>query len=251
MPAPYDSTDIVLNFARVIANDAQISLDGNLLSDTQPYTFQMLSLAWRKLQDRLGNNSIESFPSEVILSNISPIDKTLWTEPAAKVFINYDGYNDGVTMWTSPVLPQDLQIPLKLWERPSGQNAQFVPMHPSNSGLPSRPKINWLREWEWLNDQINMIGSTVVMDIRLRYKKFFIDPAGPRDVIPILRCATALAYYVVEIFSVPRGGTVTQDFLREREDAVKQIINNTTRKKQYGNFRRRPYSRRGSTKLIW
>jgi hypothetical protein len=248
---PYDPVDTVLNFARVIANDCQITLEGNLLADTQPYVFPMLNLAWRKLQDRLGNNAIESFPNEVILGSIAVINTAVQQDPSSQVYISFENYFDGVNNSAGPVLPQDLEIPLKCWERASGQNALFIPMFSAGGGLPDRPKSSVFREWEWRDDRIYLTGAMQINDLRVRYKKFIVDPVPQYNLpssqaapVSLLRCAVAMAYLVVEVFAASRGATVNDIFSAEKELAIKQLINNTTRKKQFSNYRRRPYSGR-------
>src|ERR1035438_326321 len=107
---PYDPVDTVLNFARVIANDCQITLEGNLLADTQPYVFPMLNLAWRKLQDRLGNNAIESFPNEVILGSIAVINTAVQQDPSSQVYISFENYFDGVNNSAGPVRSEERRV---------------------------------------------------------------------------------------------------------------------------------------------
>lgn len=242
---PYDAAETVLNFARVIANDCGLSLAGNLLSDNQPYVFPMLNLAWRKLQDRLGNNAIESFPEEIIIPGVPAQGPPALTDPTVFCYINYDSYFDGNSAIEGTQLPQDLQIPLRVWERATGNNGSWIPMSPSIDGLVSKPKSSLLREWEWLDDQLNFIGASQALDLRVRYRKFIPDLlSDSTEVVPLLRCAVALAYLVVEIFAAGRGSTILPVFHTEKEDAIKQLINSTTRKQQRTNFRRQPYSRR-------
>ena len=246
---PKDPTETVLQFARVIANDATISLAGNLLSDSQPYVPTLLQLAWRKLQDRLGNNAIEDFPSETILLGVTAMPAGPVSDPGTQVYVGFDGYYDGFAVNPAPTLPLDLETPLKLWERASGINAQFIEMNQINTGLPSRSKSTMLREWEYRQQKIFMVGATQDNEIRLRYRKRYDDPEID-GVIPIIDCAVALAYNVVDIFALSRGSTVSAQFTMEREEATKQLVNRSTRKKQRSNFRRQPYSRRGS-RLNW
>jgi hypothetical protein len=246
--APYDDMDTILNFARVIANDCGLSLSGNLLSDTQPYTFTMLQLAFRKLCARLANQAIESFPEEVIIT-IPPQRADLFLDPAVNCNLSYTGYSDGAVFYNPIVLPQDMEIPIKVWQRVTGQNAQFYPITPAIDGIPTTPKGGLLSCWEWRDDAIWFPGANQSLDLRIRYKKILPDPipalATPDPVIPIIRCAVALAYLVVEIFAAGRGSTVLPAFSAEKEDAIKQIVNSTTRKNQRKNYRRIPYSRRG------
>lgn len=246
--APYDPCETVLNFARVIANDCAISLAGNLLADSQPYTFTMLNLAWRKLQDRLVNNSLENFPVELIISAIPAQVGAALQDPSIQSRLGFDGYADGNpnSLNAAFVLPQDLELPIKLWERPTGQNAQHVEMFPVSDGLPSRAKSTMLREWEWRDDSLWFVGASASVDLRLRYQREIADMvADGQTPVPLLEAAVPLAYLVVEIFAMGRGSTVTQQFGIEKENSIKDLINKTTRKKQRGNFRRQPYSRRG------
>jgi hypothetical protein len=243
---PYDDIETILNFARVIANDCGISLAGNLLSDAQPYTMTMLVMSWRKLQARLANNSIEEFPQEIIITSIPAQLPPALQDPAIQSSLSYGGYNDGNSIYNNFLLPSDLEIPIRLWERVTGQNGDFIPMQPAIDGLPTRPKYGLLRDWEWRDDAIYFLGSSQSIDLRIRYKRILSDPILPTtEVIPLIRCAIALAYLIVEIFASSRGSTVLPVFQAEKEEAIKQIINTTTRKKQRTNFRRIPYSRRG------
>lgn len=240
----YDPVELILNFARVIANDCALSLAGNLLSDAQPGTLPTLNLAWRKLQDRLRNNAIERFPAEVIIPSIPTINPSVQSDPAIQVFISSSGYFDGAGFYTTITLPPNFLIPIKLWERPSGQSAEFNEMWPASSGIPSSTKSSMYRVWEWRDDALFFPGALLVNDLRIRFKQFMQDFSDTTGTIPLIRCAVALAYLVVEIFAEGRGSTITPVFQAEKEDAIKQIINTTTQKKQRENFRRRPYSRR-------
>lgn len=245
----YDPVELILEFARVIANDCAISIAGNLLADDQPSTMPMMNLAWRKLQDRLRNNAVERFPAEVILQAIPVINATVQADPAIQVWISSNGYWDGAQLWTNITLPPGFQIPVKLWERAHGQEALFIPMWPDSSGMPSTPKSSYSRMWEWRDDAIFFPGALQVNDLRIRYKQYIPDLSGTASDIPIIRAAVPLAYLVVEVFAMARGSTITATFSAEKEDAIKQLINTTTQKKQRENFRRIPYSRRGN--LRW
>lgn len=244
---PVDEVDTILNFARLIANDCGISLSGNLLADSQPYTFPMLNLAYRKLQDRLGNNAVEDFPQEIIFTAIPAQYLGGLQDPSIMANLGFQGYNDGGSIYTNFVLPQDLQVPLRLWERVTGTNQVFLPMRLAIDGIEDRPKSGMMHTWEWRDSAIWFPGANQTLDIRLRYRRFLQDlPDSGTAPVPLIRCAVALAYLVVEIFAASRGSTILPVFQQEKEDAIKQLINITTRKKQRVNYRRIPYSRRGS-----
>lgn len=243
---PYDAIETILYFARIIANDAGVSIAGNLLSDSQPYVLPMLNLAWRKLQDKLSNNGIEEFPAEGIIYGLPAQTASAFADPAVQAYLGYSTYFDGVGNNPSFFLPQDMKIPVRLWERVTGHNAQFMPMVQAKDGLTSMTKSSYLRMWEWRDDAIWFQGANQALDIRIRYKKILTDVAYPNtNVIPLIRCAVALAYLVVEIFATGRGSVMIPSFMKEKDEAIAQIVNETTRKKQRTNFRRQPYSRRG------
>lgn len=245
-PTPYDSVELILWFARVIANDAGLSMAGDLLSDNQPYTMTMLNLAWRKLQDRLNNNNIEEFPQEIILTNVPAQAAIPFSDPAIFCSIDYYGYWDGATTNNTITLPSDLEVPYKLWVRPTGMNAQFVPTRMVPEGLPAVPKTSTIGLWEWRDDKIWFPGANAALDFRIRYRRILNDVSSLSiGYIPLTRCAVALAYLTVEIFATSRGSVVLPNISAQGEDAIKQLINQSTRKNQRINNRRIPYSRRG------
>lgn len=242
--APYDEVETILYFARVIANDAGISIAGNLLSDGQPYVIPMLNLAWRKLQDRLSNNNVEDFPQEVIITALPAQAQTAFADPAVQANLNFSTYFDGVSANPNFFLPGDCILPVRLWERVTGQDAVFIPMTQAKDGLPAVVKTSYLRWWEWREDAIYFSGANQSLDIRIRYKRLIADVTSSTTPIPLIRCAVALAYLFVEVFAAARGSIVLPVFQKEKEDAIKQLINQTTRKHQRINYRRQPYSRR-------
>jgi len=244
--APYDEIETILYFARVIANDAGLSMAGTLLNDNQPYIMPLMNLSWRKLQDRLANNNIEDLPAEAIITGLPAQNATSFADPAVQAALGYQSYFDGQGYNTNFFLPQDMQIPLRLWERVSGMNAQFIPMIQAKDGIPAVTKTSYLRMWEWRDDAVYIPGANQVLDIRIRYRKIFGDLTAPTtDTIPLIRCAVALAYLIVEVHAAGRGSVMLPAFNKEKEDAIKQLINQTTRKHQRVNYRKQPYSRRG------
>jgi hypothetical protein len=245
--APYDTSEYVLNLARARAGDAGVSLAGNLLADTQPYTLTYLNSAIRTVQDLLMNNGVETYPTETVLYAM-PATATL--DPALYSYIGYTNAWDGVNLWQAPLLPQDLVIPLRMYERLNGSMGQMVEMFPTNDGLPSRPKTAWNRQWEWRDNQINLVGATQVNDMRLRYDRFIPDItslAVPQPIPISVRCADALAWFVAWEFASPRNSLrdIVNEFRANGEAAIKAIALRTTRKTQRNNNRRRPYDQRG------
>lgn len=242
--APYNSAQYALNLARVIVNDAGISLAGNLLADSQPYTLTYVNEAWWTLQEKLAINGVETQISETVLNNLTAVTDL---DPATQAYIDYQHYFDGETTLDTPVLPQDLILPIRLWERQYGTEQEFIPMNPAQDGLPSRVKSIYLGEWEWRNNKIRLVGATQASDIRIRYQSYLADIAAVANPLPIMRCTLALANYIAASFAMSRGSEQASALFAKGDVAVLRMVSLTTRAKQRGQHRRIPYSRRGNS----
>jgi len=234
----YSTAESVLNLSRSIVNDTADSLAGDILSDSQPYTFVYLNSAYRYLQDELFANGVRALEKETILAGVTAAGKI---DPGTQVFIYDQGYNDGVTNHATPALPTDLRMPLRLWERWSGSTNNFFPMVSCDDGLPSTVQTSSLRFWEWRSDGIYMVGATQSMDIRLRYAAYFASLTDGTSTIQIRGAENALAYLTAAEFAAARGSPLADSFRAQAGEFVQQIVEYTIRQKQRGNHRRKPY----------
>src|SRR5262249_15607383 len=154
---------------RSLGNDAIQSLAGELLANTQPYVIPFVNSAYRHLQRRLINNGVLApITVDTQLFNITAIPQAV-VDPATQVLIGYNGYFDGLSTHANPVLPSDLLVPLRLFERQHNTTQIYIPMFSTVDGLPTRPQGIRLQDWEWRTDQIRMVGATMNNDIRLIY----------------------------------------------------------------------------------
>lgn len=242
---PFDNAEYVLNLSRSLVNDAAQTLAGNLLSDSRPYTFPMLNAAYRQLQIDLTNNGYDSFWQESILAQFPAVYKV---DPQTQEYINYTGSFDGYNTFSSPVLPANMLLPLRLWERPSGSTQDYQEMLPVNDGLPSRPQTGTLQQWEWRNDSIYFVGVMNATDIRIRYLQFFSDLVDGTSIVNIPWSDRALAYLMGRMYGAMRGSPLWTYMQQNYDDALTSIVQSTSRKKQRGSHRRRPY---GSSTSYW
>jgi hypothetical protein len=241
---PLDSVDTVLNFARARLNDSILTVAGNLLADSQPYTFTLLNAAFRHLQEDLANAGCPAFTNEAVLFNLPVV---ALQDPASQVWMSCQWYFDGSSYYTSPVLPFDCIMPLRVWERPSNTQQQFSQMDPSNDGLADPRKTSYLGTWEWRQNAIYMPGANQLRDIRVRYASYLADIASSGTaLVPLIRCADALANYVAAEFAFSRGSpdavAVGNSFLTAGQMSMKRMINRDARREQRGNHRRPGYS---------
>lgn len=250
-PAPYDTVDSVLNTTRVRINDAIVSLGGEVLTDTQPFTQQMTNDGWRKLQAFLANNGMARFRSRCVL-HAFPVVGTM--DPASQTLLNWSWYYDGVSYFYPPdtqVLPQDFILPLTVGERITGTNATFTPMNLATDGrLPDWRKRGWNGWWDWREDGIYMPGSLYSMDLEIYYAAFLQDFVTQGDTqwfqqaVPIMRCRSALANYIAAEFADPRGDLDAAAFTAKAEQDARLIWNREVSMKQRVNVTRRGYNGR-------
>ena len=71
---PYDTAEYVLNLARAISSDAGTAngLAGDILADSQPYVFPILTKIYRDLQDELISGSSEIMSKYGYLLGLEP-----------------------------------------------------------------------------------------------------------------------------------------------------------------------------------
>jgi len=246
-----DSVSSVLTATRARVNDEIKTLyptSGKLLQSNSYFTQQMFNNAWRRLQECLAAIGFTDLKRDIIISGI-PIVTT--TDPGVYCWIDQTGCFDGNNFFPQPALPTDMIIPLKVYERPSAQNALFgSPMEIFVDGLPSAIKQTYNGVWEWVAQQLRFPGSLQVMDFRLLYMRFLADFADVGGVqwfnqpVPILRCQTALSLFLCCEVANNRADMNAAVWCEKAEAAARMITNRDASMKQRGNFRRQSRSGR-------
>jgi hypothetical protein len=248
---PYDNLESVLVTARVRLNDAIQTVAGDIIRDDQPFTAQMVNDAWRKLQAFLANLGMNRFKQQFIARNFPPVGDP---DPSSQTWLDWVQYFDGVSFFIPPmvtVLPADFILPLRVWERQTGMNATFVPMHLAADGLPDQRKTAWNRWFEWREDALYMPGSMFRMDLRIEYAAFLadfaVDTGGllvdpTTQLVPINRCRSAFANYIAAEAAWARADVDAQAFVEQAEDDSKLIYNTEVKLKQRTPVSRRPYN---------
>ena len=208
-------------------DDAIINTGGQILTNDADFTPVLVNLAYRKFQQFLISLEWVRFVTQnTIIPNVPPVANP---DTSLNVTLSWSGYNDGVTPYSSPVLPQDLIKPLHLAGRSSGASPNtdpFIDIDGPETGitrLPSVPKQDWNQFWIWNKDQINMNGANTTTDIRVDYLAFFpnftTSPFPGAQTVPILNCEDALSGFIAYIFSNTRGDLDAASFLQNAQDA--------------------------------
>jgi hypothetical protein len=243
--APYDILDTVLNTARVRMNDAIASLGGDILTDAQPFTQQMTNSAWRRMQEFLANLGWARLIDEVIIQAL-PVCAS--SDPASQCWIDWTGFFDGTQVWKNYALPQRCVFPLRLWDRVSGMNAGWGhPLENVMDGLPAVFKYPRNGIFEYRNDKIYIPGTTLPVDLRVRFAQFFPDFVTQGETewyqqpVPIARCLDSFADYICVEASDGRDDVDSQTFKTRAENEAKLIFNRDVRLKNRSNVRRKPH----------
>lgn len=245
---PYDTVSYVWNVARARLNSVS-KIAADIMTIQQPFAQQCFNNAWRKMQNYLADKGLVRFYDEILIEGLPP---TVATDPAVQVYIDWSGYFDGSTVDTDYVLPNNLIMPVVIWERQNGTNAMFVgPMEKMLDGIPSIPQRPFNCLWEWRIDRVYMPGATFTTDLKIRYAKYLDDFVQTDDgegnitpwylqQVPLVRCSDSLALYLCAEIAAARPdlGFDPLTFKDQAEVAARQIYNRDVRQNQRVNARR-------------
>jgi hypothetical protein len=244
---PYDQCENVLQLARAMANDAALSIAGNVLSDTQPYVFILLDGAFRALRKMLTSEGVSTFSKTVIVQGLTPVAAPGGiVDPTIQVQLSYTGYYDGVLNHGNPTLPPDLLEPLELWERQNGTQNKWNPLRPASDSINTSSQGTTFGEWLWETDILFLPGATLTNDIKIKYLYKMAMLTAPNQPVPIKDCMEALAALFVAFAARSRGGSaVAADYEAQARIFVKGMVNPTARREGYANFQRKPFRSHG------
>jgi hypothetical protein len=246
----YPIAEDVLQLARAGINDMQRGITGSILTDTAPFTNVYLNAAIRRTQRELANNGLTSNIRDNVI--ITPLTPAVGADPGLQVYVSSLGYFDGANVNANPTLPADLILPLEVWERQTGSAAQFQFMPSPAEGLNSRSPGSYFGQWEWREDRINMTGSTITEDLRLRYEASLprVAPGANYSLtsIPIRDGEDVLAAAVVLQYARTRGSALRQEAKTWFDDEIYQLVNRYVHKDQRIMYRPRGF-RAGGGKI--
>ena len=242
----YQTCEAVLNRLRTIVNDSEVA-GGDVLTDTAPFTFQILNSAYERVQSELASFGIETYIGEAWLIGLPTVPIL---DPEARMIVDDTGtsivYPNGMgnVFSLTPQLPPDLEFPQKLWERQTNTTNYLAPMRQPNTGLFDMTQQNYLVDWEWLADGLRFRGATQSQDVKLRYEKQLPQLVAPTDPVPIRGVTNAAAYHGARIFMQSRGGAVAPIYAQEAATEIFTIAQSSARRRQRKQVRRQPYSGR-------
>jgi hypothetical protein len=145
-----------------------------------------------------------------------------------------------------PALPADLIKPLECWEVQTGTiTGGWAPMKQAPDAI--NPSIIQPRFQQWIfsHDRIVLPGASYTNNLRIRYLAQAPDITSLDTIIYPRGVSTALAFLVLDMLAGARGGPMAQIFKQRGEEAINQLINQTSRKMAYSQFVRRPFRGNG------
>lgn len=245
----YPIADEVMQLVRALVNDMLRDTAGRIITNTSPMALPYLNSAIRRVQRYFANNGLENFINDNVI--LAAISATVSSDPSVQCWISANGYFDGLKVNAQPILPSDLIVPLAVWARQSNSGAKFDPVAPAHGdGLPSRAPGQVIDQYEFRNDKINFIGSTLTMDMRLRYEAAIPSIGTNADLtkvsIPLRDAHEALAAWVVYYYGFARGSIMRLEAEKMAEKAMDEVINRHVRKDQRIGYRSAGYSAGGS-----
>lgn len=239
------NTDDILNYARILINDTQGGLEGQLLRSDDPRTWTLLNLCYGRLANWLEDNNVESaMYAEAVLSLPA---SAVYTDPSAQSRLGYDGFVDAAGfLYATPALPANLLQPLQLWQRSTGQNIPFGEMAQRLGGLGNSWNYGWsggtygsvYGNWEFRQNSIYILGGAYQpTDIRIRYipsLSVLMMPTQQNPTPPTIwfaKAGEALALMVAAESAEIRGAS-NGALLRAKADRELSIIANRSAKRE-------------------
>jgi len=224
----YSQAEDALALARALMNDAA----GAVFTDAVLLPF--LNSAYRALQRELAENGVSVLAEQQ--------DLALATDPVSGITPT------SISDTSSPQLPTDCLAPHMLWERATANTGDvFVPMEKftSGGGMLNLQPSQFLRLWEWREDQINLIGATQNITVRIRYEKILPLITAGTDPVQIRSATDPLAFATAALAARSRGArALAQDLLGTAQMATDNLIERYVRPEQTRGRRRRPYGQR-------
>jgi len=212
----YSQAEDALTLARALLNDNS----GAVFTDTM--LLPLLNSAYRGLQRELAEAGVSVLAEQQDIE----LDQDPTTGITPTVLSDA----------SSPQLPTDCLMPQMLWERATANTTDvFIPMEKFTSGgsmLNLQPST-YLRMWGWREDQINLIGATQSITVRVRYEKVLPILTSGADLVLIRSSTDPLAFATAALAARSRGArALAADLLGTAQTAVEKLIERYIRPEQ-------------------
>lgn len=194
---------------------------------TKEPLINFLREAHRELQIELALNGIP------VLNNVS----TILTIPAGTKTISQS---------TTPALPNNIIVPIQLWERATGSTDDFDDMI-QKSWEPEVQEVSELIYWVWRGENIDFVGATTSRDIKIYYKGGIQLPIADADQMGFIFSELYIAPRLAALALRSVGGIKSRGYNELSalaQDRLDKVIRMNVKSQQALPVRRRGYRRR-------
>lgn len=242
----YPSLTTIANLVRSIVNDDKMGAtgtpgEGRILTNSSVTLQNFMNSAIRDLYRDI---RIQGQPTLIkdnyIITGLPPVNSINGLgipNPEVQTSITFTGYFDGLEIQPNYFLPNDLILPLEVWAVQTGTGNPFKHIQQVTGPLASKIQTVGLSEWEWRQDAIWMVGSTVTQDIRIRYVSTYVDLVAPSinwdtTYVPIMDCQEAVADKVAVRYAARLGGPALATAQLAAKESLLKIRQEFTRSRQ-------------------
>lgn len=201
--------------------------DWNQTFWTKEPLINFLREAHRELQVEL---SLHGIP---VLNNVSAI----LTVPANTKTLSIS---------TTPALPNNVIVPIQLWERATGSTDDFDDMI-QKSWEPEIQPLSELVYWAWRGENIDFVGATTSRDVKIYYKGGITLPIADADQMGFIFAELYIAPRLAALALRSVGGIKSRGYIELSQiasDRLSKVIRMNVKAQQSLPTRRRGYRRR-------
>lgn len=258
----YPSLETVATLFRASINDTfsgEGGAQGLIMPDTNPDLLTFMNSAIKETYSDLRNvGDPELILDNDILLGLPVVNSALGAgvpNPMAQVSLSYTGFFDGLMNWPDFTLPITAQRIERLWERLSGTNDNFSPMHPAPFGLPGTSQVQRMGMWEMRQGAVWMPGCLVPIDLRLRCRIDF-PPYLDADTldfettyIPILGCVNSIVAKMLILYARRFAPDMYQMAIAEEDRYMKKLKLEVVLQMQNTEYQRDPFGEEAVTEF--
>jgi len=144
---------------------------------------------------------------------------------------------------TQPALPNDIIVPIEIYEKDSGQDDSYYRYMEQRPFLPNILPGRELSVWSWREQAINVLGSNQNKVLRIRYYRLITQVSGENSNIELTHALNYLAYHTAALVSEHVGQNRAKAIDLESVAAVKlsKLLKKEVKQTHSKATRRKPF----------
>lgn len=141
------------------------------------------------------------------------------------------------------VLPDDMIVPIELFEKDKGQSDDYYKFVWQRPFLPNGTPGNELLIWTWREQNCNFIGSKLEKVIRIRYYRLITQIAGENSNIELTHAMNYLSYHTAALAAehVGQNRTKAIDLEGQAIQKLNKLLKKEVKQNQTKPVRRLPF----------